>query len=91
MGEDAVDFADRGSGDGNEIVADAQEDLAFDSYIVCEQKIEVLGDGTGQGIFDGNGGGLYGTVGDGRKGIGGEREGDNDSIVDQIDGGLMTE
>jgi hypothetical protein len=57
MREDAVDFADRSSGDGDQVVADAQQRLPLHHHIVREQQVEVLGDGAGQRVLNGNDGG----------------------------------
>src|ERR1035438_7328532 len=53
MREDAVDLADRGPGDGDEIVVDAQQCLPLHAYVVGQQQIEVLKDRTSQAVFDG--------------------------------------
>jgi len=63
MREDAVDVADCGSGDGDEIVADAQQRLLLDHDIVGEQQVEVLSHRARQRVFNGNRGGIHRSVG----------------------------
>ncbi len=42
------------AGDDDEIVTNAQQGFALDLYVVLKEKIEVLGDRTGQRIFNGD-------------------------------------
>ena len=51
MGEDAIDVSDRGSGYGNQIVADAKERLTLHCDVVGQQQIEVLQRPNRQGCF----------------------------------------
>jgi hypothetical protein len=58
VGENAVDVGDGGAGDGDKVVADAEQGFALDADVVIEEEIEVLGDRAGEGVFNGD----YGSV-----------------------------
>jgi hypothetical protein len=75
VGEYAIDVADCGSRDGDEIVANAEEGFADDPDLVLEQEVEVFEHGTGKAVFDGDYCGVNGFLDQffedlGRKGTG---------------------
>ena len=91
MGEDAVDGGEVGAGDGDEVMADAQQGFALHGDVVGEEQVEVLGDGAGQRVFNGDGDGVDLAGGEGGKDVGGERDGDDFGVGDELEGGLVAE
>ena len=70
MRKDAFDFADRSPRDGDEVVPNAQETLAYDLHIVSEQQVKVLQDRAGQAVLNGDDSGIDGSVDERGKDVG---------------------
>ncbi len=77
MGEDAIDVSDRGTGNGNQIVADAKERLTLHCDVVGQQQVEVFSDRTGKAVFNWNDSGIHFPVGERSKDVGGEGKGND--------------
>jgi len=52
MGEYSLHVSQFGAGKRDQVVDDMQTKLADDVHVAAEQKIEMFGDGTGEGILD---------------------------------------
>ena len=91
VGVDGGDLVERNAGQGDEVVADAQEGFGEDDEIVLEQEVEVLDDGAGETVFDGDDGGIDAALGKRGEDVGGERAGDDGGVGDETGGGFVAE
>jgi len=91
VGEHAVDIANGGAGDGDEVVANAEERFADDFYVVLEKQIEVLEHRTGEAVFDGNNGSVDGFLNQFLENVGRESAGYDHGICCETQSGFVAE
>ncbi len=77
MRGDAFDLFQSRSGQGDQIMPDAEEQFMLDGYVFVEQEIIVLGDWPGERVFYRNDGRISRSLGKGPEDISGERAGNH--------------
>ena len=93
--EDAIDLVQLSSGNRNQVMTDTQQGLPHDCDVLGQHEIEMLGNRSGQRVFDGNNGGIHFPATERAKSLGREGKGHDPGFLAHLGcepgGSLMAE